>query len=175
MRRHLFILRKGFKKVSYYGACTAMSKVVSKHVVAWKRISFPRCGKVFVLFLNATHLSIHAGFTLNIENVEAMAGIRLFPCWSDSGSSKKDSIVLYFGISDYYLSLYVPYRSSAHMLELKMLRRLCDLRRLSFRKKDPNLMTLEFAQRGKTETEPISIKVLDGRKEIVSMISSLKN
>jgi len=114
------------------------------------------------------------GFTLNIENEGAMQGIQLFPCWADSSQTKKVPVVVYLGVSVRYILFLLPHRSSSHQMELSILRRMSDLKKISFRKHEPDCMTLEFGQNRSSGSESFSVRIMDGRQDATALITKYK-
>mmetsp|Transcript_37262 Transcript_37262/g.148751 ORF Transcript_37262/g.148751 Transcript_37262/m.148751 type:complete len:625 (-) Transcript_37262:143-2017(-) len=117
---------------------------------------------------------IRKGFTLNVENEGAMQGIQLFPCSADSTQPKKVPVVVYLGVSVRYILFLLPHRSSSHQMELSILRRMLDLKRISFRKHEPDCMTLEFAQNRSSDSESFSVRIMDGRQDAIALITKYK-
>lgn len=103
-----------------------------------------------------------------------MQGIQLFPCSADSTQPKKVPVVVYLGVSVRYILFLLPHRSSSHQMELSILRRMLDLKRISFRKHEPDCMTLEFAQNRSSDSESFSVRIMDGRQDAIALITKYK-
>mmetsp|Transcript_7761 Transcript_7761/g.23485 ORF Transcript_7761/g.23485 Transcript_7761/m.23485 type:complete len:637 (-) Transcript_7761:65-1975(-) len=117
---------------------------------------------------------LRKGFTLNVENSDAMDGIQLFPCRTDPSISKRHSSVIYLGVSRYYVIFSVPHRSSSHLLDVKFLRRLDELRRLSFRKLAPDCMIMDFVPRMEGALYTFTVNITDGRRDAVKLITAFR-
>lgn len=118
------------------------------------------------------------GFTVNVMDDRVMAGLRLFPCKarSDRGMGLRgrtnDFKKRYVGVSTNYLLLLSPHHNRNHLLEVKVIRYLQDISRITFKRSRPEVVTFEILTTGAKGgvSESIVCLMPDGLKECVALI-----
>lgn len=118
------------------------------------------------------------GFTVNVMDDRVMAGLRLFPCRARSDravarSGKSGEFKRrYVGVCSNYFMLLSPHSNRAHLLEVKLIRLLQDIVRITFKRSRPELVTFEIlgAAEGEVPNEHIVCIMPDGLSECVELI-----
>lgn len=118
------------------------------------------------------------GFTVNVMDDRVMTGLRLFPCKARSDRSvglrgrSTEFKKKYVGVSANYLLLLSPHHNRNHLLEVKLIRYLQDISRITFKRSRPEVVTFEvLTSSGDEETaESIVCLMPDGLKECVALI-----
>lgn len=118
------------------------------------------------------------GYTVNVMDDRVMAGLRLFPCRArsdravtragKSGEFKRR----YVGVCANYFMLLSPHSNRGHLLEVKLIRLLQDIVRITFKRSRPELVTFEIlgAAEGEIPNEHIVCIMPDGLSECVELI-----
>lgn len=117
------------------------------------------------------------GFTVNILDNVVMEGLRLFPCRARSdrvvfGKRSNEFKKRFVGVSQFYFLLLSPYQNRNHLLEVKTIRYLQDIARISFKKSRPELVTFTIAcdEEDSVQDEQIVCIMPDGLEDCVSLI-----
>lgn len=118
------------------------------------------------------------GFKVNQMDEHVMAGLRLFPCKARSdrslGNSRSTSEFKrrYVGVSSNYFLLLGPHGHGTHMLEVRLIRYLQDISRITFKRNRPEVVTFEVLSSDESNVNPESVVCLmpDGLKECVALI-----
>lgn len=122
--------------------------------------------------------SMPKGFTVNVMDDRVMAGLRLFPCKARSdrsvglrgrGSEFKRR---YVGVSPNYFLLLSPHSNRNHLLEVKLIRYLQDISRITFKRSRPEVVTFEVLTSNEDVVTPELVVCLmpDGLTECVTLI-----
>lgn len=122
--------------------------------------------------------SIPKGFTVNVMDDRVMAGLRLFPCKARSSRGlglrgrSSEFKRRYVGVSGNYLLLLSPHHNRNHLLEVKLIRYLQDITRITFKRSRPELVTFEIAIGPEEDapTESVVCLMPDGLRECVALI-----
>jgi hypothetical protein len=118
------------------------------------------------------------GFTVNVMDDRVMAGLRLFPCRARSDNSGVRGMTTgefkrrYVGVSANYFMLLSPHGSRSHILEVKLIRLLQDIVRITFKRSRPELVTFEIlgGVNNQLPNEQIVCIMPDGLTECVELI-----
>lgn len=118
------------------------------------------------------------GFTVNVMDDRVMTGLRLFPCKARSDRSMvlrgrgNEFKRRYVGVSANYFLLLSPHNNRNHLLEVKLIRYLQDILRITFKRSRPELVTFEILTGRGDSTPPESVVCVmpDGLKECVALI-----
>lgn len=117
------------------------------------------------------------GFTVNILDDAVMKGLQLFPCNVRServifGKRSSELKRRFVGVSRYYFVLLGPYQNRNHLLEVKMIRYLQDIVRITFKRSRPELVTFSILPTGEDEDQDEKVVCImpDGLKDCVSAI-----
>lgn len=117
------------------------------------------------------------GFTVNILDDAVMDGLQLFPCRVRServifGKRSNELKRRFVGVSKHYFLLLGPYQNRKHLLEVKMIRYLQDIVRITFKKSRPELVTFSILPVGEDDgpDEKVVCEMPDGLKECVDVI-----
>ncbi|KAI0567569.1 Rhodanese-like protein [Gracilaria domingensis] len=122
--------------------------------------------------------SLPKNFNVNVMDEKVMNGLRLFPCKARSerilsspcrpGEFKKR----YIGVSRYYIILFGPHYNRSHLLEVKLMRYLHDITRITFKRNRPEVVTFEITSGTDADPSVESIVCLmpDGLTECVALI-----
>lgn len=117
------------------------------------------------------------GFTVNILDEQIMSGLQLFPC-----KARAERMTLrgrtsefkrrFVGVSKNYFLLLGPYHNRNHLLEVKIIRYLQDIIRITFKRSRPELVTFSIltTQSESGPTENVICIMPDGLKECVDLI-----
>lgn len=117
------------------------------------------------------------GFTVNIMDEQVMTGLRLFPC-----KARAERMTLrgrssefkrrFVGVSRNYFLLLAPYQNRSHLLEVKSIRYLQDIVRITFKRSRPELVTFSILTTTDENgsTEQVVCIMPDGLKECVDLI-----
>lgn len=122
--------------------------------------------------------SMPKGFSVNVMDDRVMAGLRLFPCKARSDRSAglrgrtNEFKKRYVGVSANYFLLLSPHHNRHHLLEVKVIRYLQDISRITFKRSRPELVTFEVVSGEGESITPESIVCImpDGLKECVALI-----
>ncbi|CDF40716.1 unnamed protein product [Chondrus crispus] len=118
------------------------------------------------------------GFTVNVMDDRVMAGLRLFPCKARSdrnygqGGRSAEFKRRYVGVSSNYFLLLCPYSNRHHLLEVKLIRYLQDISRITFKRNRPEVVTFEVLSSNESNITPEFVVCLmpDGLTECVALI-----
>lgn len=119
------------------------------------------------------------GFTVNVMDDRVMAGLRLFPCRARNGrtpgirgGSGGEFKRRYVGVSSNYFMLLSPHNNRSHLLEVKLIRLLRDIVRITFKRSRPELVTFEIlsALEGDVPNEQIVCIMPEGLNQCVELI-----
>lgn len=120
------------------------------------------------------------GFTVNMMDEQVMEGLQLFPC-----KARAERMTLrgktsefrrrYVGVSQFYLLLFGQFHNRSHLLEVKLIRYLHDIVRITFKRTRPELVT--FSVHAPTEDDENAVERVvclmpDGLTECVDLIRS---
>ncbi|CAN8063002.1 unnamed protein product [Agarophyton chilense] len=122
--------------------------------------------------------SLPKNFVVNVMDENVMQGLRLFPCRarSDKGlsyPSRPDEFKKrYIGVSRYYILLLSPHHNRSHVMEVKLMRYLHDITRITFKRNRPEVVTFEITSGADEDPAIESIVCLmpDGLTECVALI-----
>jgi hypothetical protein len=123
--------------------------------------------------------SMPKGFTVNVMDDRVMAGLRLFPCRARNdralgvrGGKGGEFKRRYVGVCSNYFMLLSPHSTRTHLLEVKLIRFLQDIVRITFKRSRPELVTFEIlgALEGDVPNEHIVCIMPDGLNECVELI-----
>lgn len=122
--------------------------------------------------------SMPKGFTVNVMDDAVMTGLRLFPCKAKSNrpsafrGRSNEFKKRYVGVSQHYFLLLGPHHNRSHLLEVKVIRYLKDISRITFKRSRPELVTFEVTtgQEGNETVETVECIMPDGLKECVALI-----
>lgn len=121
------------------------------------------------------------GFTVNIMDDRVMAGLRLFPCRVRSAQKESTSPEKnvefkrrYVGVSANYFMLLASQSNRSHLLEVKLIRYLQDIIRITFKRSRPELVTFEILSvpEENGEIERVVCLLPDGLNTCVDLIKS---
>lgn len=119
------------------------------------------------------------GFTVNVMDDRVMEGLRLFPCRARSdrsvglrGSRAGEFKRRYVGVCPNYFLLFSPHSNRSHLLEVKLIRYLQDIARITFKRSRPELVTFEIltSEEEDSQNEYVVCIMPDGLKECVDLI-----
>eukprot|EP00172_Hildenbrandia_rubra_P004344 Plantae.Rhodophyta-Hildenbrandia_rubra.ctg8585.p1 GENE.Plantae.Rhodophyta-Hildenbrandia_rubra.ctg8585~~Plantae.Rhodophyta-Hildenbrandia_rubra.ctg8585.p1 ORF type:complete len:572 (+),score=70.64 Plantae.Rhodophyta-Hildenbrandia_rubra.ctg8585:134-1849(+) len=115
--------------------------------------------------------SMPKGFTVNTMDERVMKGLRLFPCRAKNGKhgNKNDFKRRYVGVCSNYFILLSPQGHRSHLLEVKLIRLLGDVVRITFKRSRPELVTFEFLDED-SNNEFIVCMMPEGLQECVDLI-----
>lgn len=95
--------------------------------------------------------SMPKGFCVNVMDDRVMTGLRLFPCRARSdrtsgprGNKSVEFKRRFVGVSANYFMLLSQHQSRSHMMEVKIIRLLQDIVRITFKRSRPELVTFEI-------------------------------
>lgn len=122
--------------------------------------------------------AIPKGFTVNVMDDRVMAGLRLFPCRARSdrnvgGRGRSNEFKRrYVGVSANYFLLLCPHSNRKHLLEVKLIRYLQDIARITYKRSRPEMVTFEILSSNETLITPELVVCLmpDGLTECVALI-----
>lgn len=118
------------------------------------------------------------GFTVNVMDDRVMTGLRLFPCKARSDRSvglrgrSSEFKRRYVGVSPNYFLLLCPHSNRNHLLEVKLIRYLQDISRITFKRSRPEVVTFEILTSNESLVTPELVVCLmpDGLTECVALI-----
>eukprot|EP00178_Gracilaria_changii_P027977 TRINITY_DN938_c0_g1_i1.p1 TRINITY_DN938_c0_g1~~TRINITY_DN938_c0_g1_i1.p1 ORF type:complete len:815 (+),score=103.96 TRINITY_DN938_c0_g1_i1:535-2979(+) len=122
--------------------------------------------------------SLPKNFSVNVMDENVMRGLQLFPCKARSDRSlsspcRPDEFKKrYIGVSRYYILLLSPHHNRSHLLEVKLMRYLHDITRITFKRNSPEVVTFEITSGDDEDPAVESIICLmpDGLTECVALI-----
>lgn len=117
------------------------------------------------------------GFTVNVMDDKVMQGLRLFPCKARAErtllrSRSNEFKRRYVGVCNLYLLVLGPVAHRGHLLEVKIIRYLSDIVRITFKRSRPELVTFSILMTAEEDgpVERIVCLMPDGLKECVDLI-----